>query len=473
MTIILTVFYLLDKLKSTATEPDGLPSWFLRLSAPIFAAPLADLINKSIRHSKVPTQWKSSLIKPIPKVASPSSPSDYRPISITSVLSRFTERIITTRYIYPAILSPPPELDFTNQFAFRPTGSTTAALISLYQTITTMLETESYVRVIALDFSKAFDTIRHSQLIDKISELSMPTEINGWIANFLKDRNHTTTFENHTSCSCTINASIVQGSAIGPPAFIITASDLIAKNPDNALNKFADDTYLVIPASNVLTTEDELTIVDNWAAQNNLKLNRSKSKELIFVAPKTKTIISYPPTIQGIERVTELKCLGVTLTANFSFSSHISNIINACSSNLFALYCLRSKGLSNELIHIIFQAATLSRLLYASPFWWGFLAAQDKERLEGFLRRARKAGFYSNGSTFEELCASADQKLFNTILCNSNHLLTPLLPSFNNHVHSTRRNTSNRTFHLSTKRSSLQDKNFITRMILDDARKPI
>ena len=193
---------------------------------------------------------------------------------------------------------------------------------------------------------------------------------------------------------------------------------------------------------------------------------------MIFVPPKSKAKICFPPTLDGIERVSELKCLGVTLSSNFSFTTHIGNIISSCSSNLFALYCLRSKGLANELIHIIFQATTLSRLLYASPFWWGFIAAHDKDRLEAFLKRARKAGFYLNNSTFTELCASADQKLFNSIICNSNHLLASLLPSLNNHVHSTRRNTSNRTFTLSTKRSSLQDKNYITRMILEDARRP-
>ena len=161
------------------------------------------------------------------------------------------------------------------------------------------------------------------------------------------------------------------------------------------------------------------------------------------------------------------------MSTNFSFTSHINNIINSCASNLFALYCLRSKGLANELIHVVFQATILSRLLYASPFWWGHLAAHDKDRLEAFLRRARKAGFYLNDKTFEELCASADQKLFNSIICNSNHMLSPLLPSLNHHVHSTRRNTSNRTFQLPIKRSSLQDKNYITRMILEDARRPI
>ena len=111
-----------------------------------------------------------------------------------------------------------------------------------------MLETEPYVRVIALDFSKAFDTVRHAQLVSKLGELDIPQQVNGWIASFLKDCSHETIFEDYTSSSSIINASIVQGSALGPPAFVITASDLIAKHSSNALNKFADDTYLIVPA---------------------------------------------------------------------------------------------------------------------------------------------------------------------------------------------------------------------------------
>ena len=149
---------------------------------------------------------------------------------------------------------------------------------------------------------------------------------------------------------------------------MIVASDLTTKHQSNALDKFADDTYLIIPASCVHSTEDELTNIENWAKENNLKLNRNKSKEMLFAPPKSKAQ-TFPPAIEGIERVSQLKCLGVTFTPDFSFATHISNTISSCSSNLFALYCLRSKGLSDDLLHLIFQAATLSKLFYASSFW--------------------------------------------------------------------------------------------------------
>lgn len=172
------VFRALDHLHNTATGLDGIPAWFLRLGAPVFSDPIAKLYNLSIATATVPYQWKVASITPIAKVTHPAVASDFRPISITSVMSRTMERIVVRSYIYPALLSSPsPNLNFSDQFAFRPTGSTTAALITLLHTITSMLARSPYVRVIALDFSKAFDSVRHSTLLHKVSSLPLPDEI--------------------------------------------------------------------------------------------------------------------------------------------------------------------------------------------------------------------------------------------------------------------------------------------------------
>jgi len=88
-----------------------------------------------------------------------TAPSDYRPISFMPVLSRALEKHIVCTYIYPSILQPPSTLDFSDQYGFRLTGSTTAALVTLFHMITVMLDSNPFVRVIALDFSKAFDIV--------------------------------------------------------------------------------------------------------------------------------------------------------------------------------------------------------------------------------------------------------------------------------------------------------------------------
>src|SRR5207244_11927203 len=105
-----------DDGKSIASGLDGVPRWLLRLGAPVFAKLLAALFNLSIRTSYVPVQWKTSSITPIPKINVPLKLSDYRLISITSVLSRVLERIIVQTYVYPAQLTSPTHLSVHDQY---------------------------------------------------------------------------------------------------------------------------------------------------------------------------------------------------------------------------------------------------------------------------------------------------------------------------------------------------------------------
>ena len=117
---------------------DLLPSWFLRIEAPYLYKPVTRLFYKSIATSTVPRQWEHAYIQPVPKVATPQQCSD-RPISVTPVLSRTLERIVVRNFLYPAIIVPPVSLDFTDQYAFRPNGSTTAAIVAILHSITELI----------------------------------------------------------------------------------------------------------------------------------------------------------------------------------------------------------------------------------------------------------------------------------------------------------------------------------------------
>ena len=79
------------------------------------------------------------------------------------------EKSVARQYVYTAILNPPPALSFSDQFAYRPTGSTTAAVITILHTVTNLLATNPYVIVVAIDFSKAFDSVRHKTLLEKMA----------------------------------------------------------------------------------------------------------------------------------------------------------------------------------------------------------------------------------------------------------------------------------------------------------------
>ena len=97
--------------------------------------------------------------------------------------------MVVRQYMYPAILKPPATLSFSDQFAYRPTGSTTAAIITILHRVTHLLATNRYVIVIALDFSKAFDTVRHHALLNKIAELDIPDYnfLSYWLSDFFTE----------------------------------------------------------------------------------------------------------------------------------------------------------------------------------------------------------------------------------------------------------------------------------------------
>jgi len=462
------VFHILDHLHPTATGLDQIPAWFLRLGAPVFAAPIAQLFNQSMASATVPHQWKKAYITPIPKIPHPTAPTEYRPISITPVLSRVMERHVVRTYLYPAIQHPPQDLYFQDQFAFRPTGSTVAALIAMLHTINDMLSRFPFVRVFALDFSKAFDTVRHSTLLEKLAKLDLPDEVYNWIEAFFDEHSHCTKFAGFTSTFVTILASVIQGSAIGPGAYLVNASDLRPAHHGNALFKFADDTYLVVPSTNSHTCDDELVNVETWATANNLKLNQAKSKEIVFQARGIRgKRVQPPPPVSGVDRVSSLTVLGVVVNDRLTADDHVSATVAACSKSLYALRVLRTHGMPGDALHEVFRATVLAKLLYCSPAWSGLCRATERARLNAFLRRSKRSGYCSeNTPNINELFDEADKTLFKRVLTDNRHVLHPLLPAQTQNRHGLRHRRHDRE--LPTKTAQLDESNFLIRMLYKD-----
>ena len=159
---------------------------------------------------------------------------------------------------------------------------------------------------------------------------------------------------------------------------------------------------------------------------NNLQLNHSKSAEIVFIRPRAK--VAAPDPIMGIPRVNSIKTLGVTLSNNFSMLEHVTKTINSCAQSLYALKMLRSRGLNNAAINIVFQAVVLSKLMYASPAWSGFAGKEEIGRINSFLNRCAKYSYAQPRMDFESLSSSADDKLFASIVSNYDHVLHRLLP---------------------------------------------
>ena len=385
----------------------------------------------------VPEQWKRAIITPVPKVKCPLVESDYRPISVTSILLRKLEQFIVNNRIYPLMNNNITGLDFKDQFAFRPTGSSTAALISVVDNITELLREGSSVVLIAFDFSKAFDRVRHNELSEKYDKIGVDDETYNWMLSYFDNREHSTKFNGKISGPRTINASVVQGSTLGPASFSVTGSDLHSENKNCCkMHKFADDVTLVTKLENYNLIPDEIKNIENWALANNLTLNKAKTKEIIFIKSK-KDIL--PDPMDGIARVTSLKLLGVTLQNQLSMKEHVESVITKCTNMLYPMNILRSHGMKPEGLQEVYRSKILSRVLYAAPAWWGLASKCDYNRIDAFLKRSKKCGFYpEEGKLFEELCIDIDNRLLAKIINNKDHVLHQFLPNKKQHSYNLR-----------------------------------
>ena len=168
-----------------------------------------------------------------------------------------TEKLVVRNYVQPTFKN----LDITDQYAYKPTGNTTAALIDITHQTSLYLENHNYVRCVLIDFSKAFDTVNHSILIEKLKSLKLPTFIHGWILHFLTDRKQS----RPTKFNAIITRSIVQGSGVGPSLFLIYIAALKTQGKDNRLIKFADDCTLLVPAGSSVSVECEMKSIKEWA----------------------------------------------------------------------------------------------------------------------------------------------------------------------------------------------------------------
>jgi len=248
---------------------------------------------------------------------------------------------------------------------------------------------------------------------------------------------------------------------------IAYAADLHTVTPGNSLVKYADDTYLVIPACNVDTRDIEIANVDTWSQANNLKLNQAKNAEIVFRDNWKRRCIQQPPPLQEVVGVTSLKVLGVTLSDRLSVTAHVDDVTSSCTRSTYAISVLRSNGMAVTALQQVFQSIVISRL---TSTWWGITTSADGQRIEAILRRAVRADLWpsaatSDPPTFGDLCSSADDELFNKIVTNSNHILHALLPPPSNasQHYSLRQRTH--SLQLPAHPTHLSDCNFITRMM--------
>ena len=130
-----------------------------------------------------------------------------------------------------------------------------------------------------------------------------------------------------------------------------------------------------------------------------------------------------PPSIPLILRRRELKMLGVTLANDFTVTEHVQQLATKSAQTLYALRVLRAHGLSDTALQEVYRSVVVGRLLYAASAWHGFTKASERKRINLLFDRAKRCGYcMPDLPTFEELCETADDQLFNKTVSNPCHI---------------------------------------------------
>ena len=221
-----------------------------------------------------------------------------------------------------------------------------------------------------------------------------------------------------------INQSIIQGSGIGPCCFLAYIADLQPKHIDTVYCKFADDLTALIREDSRAT--DEIKHILESARINKLTINIKKTKEIVLRRARSRRFV-IPPPVNGIEQVESVKLLGVTFNSRFSFTPHIDFIAATCSQRFYLLKQMRSQGLDKKGEQIIFNALVVSRIMYASQAYNGYLCEYDIAKLQAILNKAYRYKIIANKMDIKQMFEAADAKLFSAITRVNSHCLQPML----------------------------------------------
>ena len=318
---------------------DGISTKLLKVIAPVIIKPLTLLINQVLNTGTFPDKLKIAKVIPIFKKGDPSLFENYRPISLLPAISKVLEKIIALQL---SSYFEKNKLLFDNQYGFRPKHSTEHAALELIDRITNKMDTNEIPLNIFLDLSKAFDTIDHSILLNKLKYYGLKGPTLNLFQSYLSNRKQYTEIEDTTSTILHIQVGVPQGSILGPILFIIYVNDLPQCSNKFDFIMYADDTTL---SSTIDSFSDinsnasadslinaEIGKVIEWLKINKLSLNKNKSKYMTFHMPK-KQIQHLTLKIDGIniEKVEEFNFLGLTMDTNLKWKKHTDKISNKCS----------------------------------------------------------------------------------------------------------------------------------------------
>ena len=350
---------------------DDVPGKIVTQIIHLIMYPILHICNRSLISGTFPSKLKIAKVFPIYKKGGKSLINNYRPISVFPYFSKIIEKIVNKRLVNHLDTN---DIIIDPQHGFRQGRSTTSAILSLTDYILKSFDDCKFVCGIFLDFMKAFETVNHDILLDKLEHIGIRNNALTWFRNYLLNRKQFVSYNKFSSSTQYLKCSIPQGSILGPQLFSIYINDLVNSLKIFNLVLFADDSCVYHSHQNIdhliNIANNELPFIYQWLCANKLTLNIEKSHCIIFRRKK-----KLPPNIAPIQinnhiikYTTNTNFLGLLLNYQLSWTSHIGSVISKLNKFKGILYITRN-SLTINALKLIYNGLIYPQLMYCNIIW--------------------------------------------------------------------------------------------------------
>ena len=314
---------------NTAVGHDQIPAKIIKDLAETLSTTISELVNLSFTQSKFPHDLKHAVVRPIFKnKGTEEDPHFYRPISVLTAISKIFERIASNQIV--KYLEDQKKF-YISQHAYRQHHSTTTSLVELTDYIYNELENSNIPAIVSTDLSKAFDTVAHDLLLEKLEKMGFHEQSTRWIKSYLEKRTQVTKFASIESDRETVKSGVPQGSILGPVLFIAYTSDMAEAMPDCKIVAYADDAAILVSAKSIKVLRNKikkcLSSAQEWYTSNGLLLNPTKTEFMIMGrSVKMEVEVEDMGRTEKIVSRDHLKVLGVKIDENLTWINHINQV---------------------------------------------------------------------------------------------------------------------------------------------------
>ena len=352
-----------------ASGPDEIPTRLLKELADDIAPVVTSIIRQTLNQGRLPDVWRDAWVTPVFKKGGRSDPANYRPVSLTCIVCKLAEHILCSHIRGhlddKGILTPA-------NHGFRKDHSCESQLLLTTHELLKHRDAKRQVDIGILDFSKAFDTVPHKRLLNKLRLYGIHGSVFRWIESFLTNRRQLVVCDGTKSEYSPVTSGVPQGTVLGPLLFLLYINDMPSVvDSGTSVRLFADDALVYRVINNIEDQEvlqQDLIRLETWAKSWGMIFNPSKC--YMMHIGRGRNILTHMYQLCGtiLGSVTSEKYLGVYLTHDLKWDHHINQVTTKAARKLgFSRRNLR--GAPAECKKLAYIALVRSGMEYASIIW--------------------------------------------------------------------------------------------------------